>query len=77
MMVSKSNRVVAVVILVAAVIFTFGVFLGDITALLVIFGLGGFSGALYVAYLQSKIVGEVYNFGAWTGCGAMWASSPR
>lgn len=60
-----------VVILVAATIFTFGVFLGDITALMVIFGLGGFIGILLVGYLQAKIVGEVYNFGAWSGCGAI------
>lgn len=60
-----------VTIIVAGVLMLLG-FTGDIETMLFVIGMGSTVGALYVTYLLSKLIGEVYNFGAWSGCGAIF-----
>ncbi len=60
-----------VTIIMAGVLMLLG-FMGDIEAMLIVIGLGSTVGALYVTYLLSRLIGEVYNFGAWSGCGAIF-----
>lgn len=45
---------------------------GDIQAMVFVIGMGATVGSLYLFYLISRLVGEVYNFGAWSGCGAIF-----
>jgi hypothetical protein len=47
-------------------------FTGDTAALLFLVGLGTLGGSLYVSFLYAKLIGDVYAFGAWSGCGAIF-----
>ncbi len=59
------------IILIVALVLLALSLVGDFSALLFMIGLAATVGSFYVTYLLSKLIGEVYAFGAWSGCGAI------
>ncbi len=60
-----------VILLITAGLFVVLALAGSIVSLMFVIGLGSAFGSIAILYWLSKLVGEVYGFGAGSGCGAI------